>query len=272
MPMSYKDMRKAMIERTCRQRTGRRAPAAAVVALAAALTLAGGLAAGCASRPAPTGARPQATADAPVTAPTPAPAAAPTDAPAPAPAPATVPAESAKPVPRAKPAKPASQDEEIAALVRQLGDESWDRREAAQKQLLEIGKPAVGRLKAALADSDMEVASRSRALLAEIVGQGFLGVQIRDPEAFDRDGRELPEDGGAVVVETLADTPAAAAGLRPGDFVYSVDGKVVAGSAGMVETIAAIDPGTAVKLVLYRNGKRQEQPITVGRRPKDPGM
>jgi S1-C subfamily serine protease len=115
----------------------------------------------------------------------------------------------------------------------------------------------------------MEVSSRSRALLAEIVGQGFLGVQIRDPEAFDREGRELPNDGGAVVVETLQDTPASGAGLRPGDFLYTLDGKVIAGSAGLVEMVAGFEPGTEKKLVLYRNGAKQEQPITIGRRPKE---
>jgi S1-C subfamily serine protease len=157
----------------------------------------------------------------------------------------------------------------VAVLVKQLGDNSWDRREAAQKRLQEIGKPAVARLRAALASPDMEVSSRSKALLAEIVGQGFLGVQVRDPDDGDREGRELPADGGAVIMETLQDTPASGAGLRPGDFLYTLDGKTIIGSAGLVEMVGPIEPGTTVKLVLYRNGKKEEKLIAVGRRPKE---
>ena len=154
-------------------------------------------------------------------------------------------------------------------LIRQLGEDSFERREAAQKRLEEIGKPAVERLRAALVDPDMEVSTRSRTLLAAIVGTGFLGVQIRDPDDSDRQGRELPADGGAVVAETLQDTPASAAGVRPGDFLYTLGGKVIAGSAGLVEMVAATEPDTVLKLILYRNGKKEELLVTIGRRPKD---
>jgi len=154
-------------------------------------------------------------------------------------------------------------------LIRQLGDEHWDRREAAQVRLLEIGKPAAVRLRAALADPDLEISSRSRTLLAAIVGQGFIGVQVRDPEGADREGRELPPDGGAVVVEAIPDTPAARAGLRAGDFLHTLDGRVINGSAGLVEMVGGIDPETTVKLVLYRNGRKEELSVVVGRRPKE---
>ena len=164
--------------------------------------------------------------------------------------------------------KPDPVQAEVEALIKQLGSEDWEKREAAQKRLLAIGKPAVEKLRAAAKSPDLEVSSRARDILAEIVGTGFLGVQVRDADPTDREGRKLPENCGAVVSSTLPDTPAAKAGLLPGDFLYSIGGKVIAGSANLVELVSAIEPGTEAKLVLYRNGQEQEQAVTVGRRPK----
>ncbi|MEZ6183795.1 MAG: hypothetical protein R3F62_02165 [Planctomycetota bacterium] len=72
----------------------------------------------------------------------------------------------------------------IDALVRQLGAESSDARDAAQAKLIELGQAAVPALRKATESEDLEVASRAREALAQIGGQ-------RDP--VERPQPERPE-------------------------------------------------------------------------------
>jgi len=157
----------------------------------------------------------------------------------------------------------------IARLIKQLGDETWDVREAAQKRLLKIGKPAVPALKAAAQSKDLEVATRAKAILKKVLGQGWLGVEIRDPDARDREGRKLPEGGGAMAVRVLEGTPAAKAKLVVGDFLYSLKGTVIKSSGHLVQMVARTWPGTEAKMVLYRNNRKMEVEVVIGRRPKE---
>src|SRR5437868_5179569 len=57
---------------------------------------------------------------------------------------------------------------EIARLVRQLGDDDFDQREAASKRLEEIGEPALDALGKAMASHDPEVRRRSTDIVAVI--------------------------------------------------------------------------------------------------------
>ncbi len=94
-----------------------------------------------------------------------------------------------------KPAKATSQDAQIAMLIKQLGDPTWQVREDATKKLIEIGLPARKPLMAATKDADAEVAARSRRALEKIPW----AVSSTDPADIkelmaeyqnqDRDGR-----------------------------------------------------------------------------------
>src|SRR5262245_51034914 len=64
----------------------------------------------------------------------------------------------------ADPHKDAAPDR-IAALVRQLGDKEYAKREAATKELETIGEPARDALKAAATGSDAEVRQRAQKVL-----------------------------------------------------------------------------------------------------------
>lgn len=56
----------------------------------------------------------------------------------------------------------------VAALIRQLGDPSWEVRENATKRLIEVGLPARKALQAAAQSADAEVAARARRALERI--------------------------------------------------------------------------------------------------------
>jgi hypothetical protein len=73
----------------------------------------------------------------------------------------------------AQDAKPdAALQKKIDALIQQLGDAQWQKRNAATNELLRIGKPALKQLDAALKHADEEVRHRAATLLAAINGQG----------------------------------------------------------------------------------------------------
>jgi hypothetical protein len=53
----------------------------------------------------------------------------------------------------------------IEALIKQLGDDNYERREAAQKELIGIGAPAIPAVKKALLGQDAEVTRRCKAII-----------------------------------------------------------------------------------------------------------
>jgi hypothetical protein len=67
--------------------------------------------------------------------------------------------------------KKETQAETIERLIKQLGAESYEERESAQKQLETIGRPAISALEAAKSSKDLEVVSRATDALLKIRGE-----------------------------------------------------------------------------------------------------
>lgn len=64
--------------------------------------------------------------------------------------------------------------EQIAHLISQLGDSSFEEREAASRELNAIGKPALGALrKAAAFSNDAEIRRRAERIVEDIVARGI---------------------------------------------------------------------------------------------------
>jgi serine protease Do len=93
------------------------------------------------------------------------------------------------------------------------------------------------------------------------VVRGWLGVAVDDIE-LDRGARRA-----ALVQGIERGSPAARAGLRPGDVVISLDGAPVAGRRDLVRGVAAMAPGRQARLTLLREGRRQDVAVQIGRRP-----
>jgi serine protease Do len=85
---------------------------------------------------------------------------------------------------------------------------------------------------------------------------GWLGVRIRDlseQEMEDISKRfGLREGFGAVVVEVIQETPAAAAGIRPGDLVVAFRDRPVVDTRSLQRAIASAAVGETVKLTVLR--------------------
>ena len=101
------------------------------------------------------------------------------------------------------------------------------------------------------------------------VARGWLGVQIQPVSQDIADSLGLKEAKGALVAKAEKNSPAAAAGLKEGDVVASVNGELVADSHDLARKIAALGPKKEAELSIIRNGSTRTVKVTLGSVPDD---
>jgi Do/DeqQ family serine protease len=105
-------------------------------------------------------------------------------------------------------------------------------------------------------------------LLAEgRVRRGMLGVNVQSVSPDIASSLGIAAARGALVSGVSADGPAAKAGLQRGDVITSIDGATVESSNDLRNRIAAVKPGTPVRLGVLRNGKEQNITATLSELP-----
>jgi serine protease Do len=115
--------------------------------------------------------------------------------------------------------------------------------------------------------------SFARQIIDQLRGQGrivrgWIGVSIRDltPELSNQLGLR-PEIDGVLIDDIASNGPAARAGLAKGDVIVGVDGRRVEQVKDVPRAIAAIAPGTQVRLTVYRRGSEISIPVVIGQSP-----
>jgi Do/DeqQ family serine protease len=105
------------------------------------------------------------------------------------------------------------------------------------------------------------------------VTRGWIGVEPRPlnaelAESFGiaKISGELPK--GVLINGVLQNSPAAKAGIQPGDLVMQVAGQNVTDVPEMLSRVAALMPGEAVTVSVWRNGKSLALNVTPGIRPE----
>jgi len=101
------------------------------------------------------------------------------------------------------------------------------------------------------------------------VTRGWIGVQIQTVTQDIADSLGLKTTEGALVAEPQADGPAAKAGIQSGDLIQSVNGQDVKDSRDLAKKIAAVAPGTSVKLGLLHKGAAKTMSLTVAKMPNE---
>jgi len=99
------------------------------------------------------------------------------------------------------------------------------------------------------------------------VSRGYLGVQIQPVTKDIAASVGLDKPEGAIVARVEPGSPAAAAGIRQGDVVLSVDGKPVRDARDLSRRIAWLEPSATVELQILRDGGKQTVAVKLGRQP-----
>lgn len=84
--------------------------------------------------------------------------------------------------------------------------------------------------------------------------RGWLGLELVEAAA----------DGPPRVAAVLDGSPAATAGVRPGDLLQQINGREVANVKAAREAVAQVAPGDAVKLTVKRGDESQDLTLTAG--------
>jgi serine protease Do len=100
------------------------------------------------------------------------------------------------------------------------------------------------------------------------VTRGWIGVQIQPVTSAIAEAIGLRQAEGALVAATQTDSPAAKSGIEAGDVITSVNGEAVKDARGLARKIAAIAPGTAVRIGVFRNGREQTIAVVLGELPR----
>jgi serine protease DegQ len=96
------------------------------------------------------------------------------------------------------------------------------------------------------------------------VGHAFLGILPTDitPQVAKR--FNLPTSSGALVVDVVNGSPAAKAGMQPGDVVTKVGKSKVSNVVDLLAALRRMDPGQRVQVVVRRDGKPVTLNVTLG--------
>ncbi|MBI4696733.1 MAG: DegQ family serine endoprotease [Gammaproteobacteria bacterium] len=97
------------------------------------------------------------------------------------------------------------------------------------------------------------------------VRRGFVGAQMQDLDPDLAAAFGLPDRHGAVLVNILPDSPAAKAGLKPGDVVTAVNGKPVRDAASLRNTVGLMRIGEPLQMEYLRDGKKLVATAEVGK-------
>ena len=95
----------------------------------------------------------------------------------------------------------------------------------------------------------------------------YLGVSVRTVDDAVRTELGLDVSSGAVIVNVVADSPAAAADLRVGDVLLRIGDREIATSQDVVDTVAAYEAGDEVEVVASRAGEEITARATLAERP-----
>jgi uncharacterized protein len=102
----------------------------------------------------------------------------------------------------------------------------------------------------------------------ELKRSAFLGTKLAPLSDEAREGAKLGKgDGGVLVDDVFPQSSAAAAGLKKGDVIVTVDGAKAEAPAWVVDKLATRKAGDALKLELVRDGKRTTETLTLKGRP-----
>jgi len=119
--------------------------------------------------------------------------------------------------------------------------------------------------------------SLARQIMEQIIRQGgvtrgWLGIEAQDITPELAESFKLKEARGALIAGIMRGGPADKAGIKPGDVLLEINGRVVMDSSAMLNMVAALKPEHPATLKVARNQKELNLPVVIGKRPKAQGQ
>lgn len=99
---------------------------------------------------------------------------------------------------------------------------------------------------------------------------GWLGAELASTTgtSFNFATRESSSFSGSRVEDVIAGSPAAAAGLKTGDVILSVDERQAEDVEKLVAILRQMPPGSAVRVRVKRDDARLDLNVVLGKRPQ----
>lgn len=101
------------------------------------------------------------------------------------------------------------------------------------------------------------------------VTRGFVGVEAQQITPTTARALHLAENSGALLAGVQPDSPAAEAGLQPGDVIEAVNGTKIANPRELAVNVASIQPGQDAHLTILHDGKSKDVTVHVGNMPNE---
>lgn len=97
---------------------------------------------------------------------------------------------------------------------------------------------------------------------------GWLGVYVDDIDEVKAKSLGLSSPEGVMVDDVLGATPAFLAGIRKGDLILRVDGKLIQNGKHLSSIVSDKKPGDVVHVVVLRENNRQNVDVVMGNPPE----
>jgi S1-C subfamily serine protease len=95
----------------------------------------------------------------------------------------------------------------------------------------------------------------------------FIGVEIESMTPSLQQEYGFTVSSGAVVMSVIADTGAAAAGVKQGDIIVGINSSRISSSQDVQSVVSAFKPGQTITLHIVRGSKHISIDVTLGRAP-----
>jgi serine protease Do len=96
------------------------------------------------------------------------------------------------------------------------------------------------------------------------VDHGYLGISMNDVTPANAQFFNLKDASGAIVAQVTPDSPASRGGIKQGDVIAQLNGEKVTNGSALQVRVSEMQPGTAIKLGVMRDGKLVNLDVTVG--------
>lgn len=103
------------------------------------------------------------------------------------------------------------------------------------------------------------------------VARPYLGASLMDKDIAARYGFEINLHGGIYLVKVVAGSPAAKAGIRPGDIILSFNGSKVSTALELRNKLSECKVGDRVDVQIWRNDQTQNVIVVLEEVPKEYG-